>query len=487
MLSFVDAQAPVREVAYSTGMTHAILAAAVALGAKNGSSEVERSVHRAAQSLVDTHRTAGVAYALVWNGKLVGSGFAGARDMSKNAPVTADTLFRIGSATKMFTALAIMQLVERGRLSLDGPLATFWPDFPNAASITIRDLLMHRSGIANYLDAAVADGRSQSPTTPVQIINEAMKFPPGAAPGTRFSYSNTNYVLLGLIVERISGIPLHAYYRKYIFRPAGMSETFAGTVPSRSPVATGYLLSDGGTAPQTPGDVSWYYGCGDALSTAADMARFDIALMDGRLVRASTLSAMTASAQPSDDLGRGTRYGLGFTIFPFGDLVSVGHHGGLPGFEADDEMIIKDRFAIVALGNDYKFPTGVLVYTALKTAYPAQAATAAAQAASEALAAAAKAAPLTNRFATFFASLLAGKVPADEMTDAFKGAMTASTVREIRQMFAANGTFERLQFVSDDEAEGYHRYHYTAVFSGGNQPLTFVLDSNGAIAGFFKT
>ena len=176
--------------------------------------------------------------------------------------------------------------------------------------------------------------RSQSPTTPVQIINEAMKFPPGAAPGTRFSYSNTNYVLLGLIVERISGIPLHAYYRKYIFRPAGMSETFAGTVPSRSPVATGYLLSDGGTAPQTPGDVSWYYGCGDALSTAADMARFDIALMNGRLVRASTLSAMTASAQPSDDLGRGTRYGLGFTIFPFDDLVSVGHHGGLPGFEA---------------------------------------------------------------------------------------------------------------------------------------------------------
>ncbi len=467
-------------------MMHAILAAVVALGAKDGPSKVERAVHQAAESLVDTHRTAGVAYALVQNGKLVGSGFAGVRDLSKNAPVTADTLFRIGSATKMFTALAIMQLVERGRLSLDDRLATFRPDYPNASSITIRDLLMHRTGLADYLDAAITGGRAQSPTTPVQIINEAAKLAPTSAPGARFSYSNTNYALLGLIVEHISGLPLHLYYEDHIFGPAGMSETFAGTVPSTSPVATGYMLSGDGTAPQSPGDVSWYYGCGDVLSTPRDMARFDIALMDGRVVRASTLSAMTEPAQPSADLGRGARYGLGFTTFPFGDLVLVGHHGGLPGFEADDEMILKERFAVVAVGNDFNFPTGVLVDAALKTAYPVQAARAAAQAASETRAAAANAAPLTSRFSAFFASLLAGKVPTDRMTDALKGTMTPSTIGELGQMFAANGTFERLQFDSDDEAGGYHRYHYTAVFSAGTQPVTFVLDSSGAIAGFFK-
>jgi D-alanyl-D-alanine carboxypeptidase len=467
-------------------MIHVILAATVALGAKDGSSEVERSVQEAAQRLVDAHRTAGVAYAIVQNGKLLGSGFAGVRDLSTGAPVTAGTLFRIGSATKMFTALAIAQLVERGRLSLDDRLARFRPDFPNAASITIADLLMHRSGIANYLDAALADGRAKSPTTPEQIIDQAAKFTPESTPGTRFSYSNTNYVLLGLIVERLSGIPLHAYYEKYIFRPAGMSETFAGSVPSKFPVATGYMLSNDATKPQSPGDISWYYGCGDVFSTAGDMARFDIALMDGRIVRAATLSAMTTSASPSDEVGRGSRYGLGFMIFPFGDRLLVGHHGGLPGFEAEDVMILSDRFAIVALGNDFAFPTGVLLEAALKIAYPVQTATVTAQAASETAVAAAKAAPLTNRFTTFFTSLLAGKVPRDEMTDAFKEAMTPAKLSKIPQMFAANGAFERLQFLSDDEVRGYHRYRYMAVFSAGNQPVTFVLDSNGAVAGFFR-
>ena len=324
------------------------------------------------------------------------------------------------------------------------------------------------------------------PQPPWQIIDEAAKVAPESIPGTRFSYSNTNYVLLGLIVERISGIPLHAYYEKYIFQPSGMSETFAGAVPSKRPVATGYMLSDSRTAPQSPGDISWYYGCGDVFSTAEDMARFDIALMDGRIVRAATLTAMTTPSSPSDAFGKGDRYGLGFTIIPFGDLLLVGHHGGLPGFEADDEMILKDRFAVVALGNDFNFPTGVLVNAALKTAYPAQAATAAAQTASETAAAASKVAPLTSRFTTFFTSLLAAKVPADEMSATFKAALTPSTLCELRAMFAANGTFERLRFVSDDETGGYHRYHYMAVFSSQTQPVTFVLDSNGAVAGFFK-
>lgn len=474
------------EATYSLCMTHAILAAAIAIGANNGPSTTGQTIQQAARSLVAARRTAGVAYAVVENGKLVETGFAGVRDLSTNAPVTADTLFRIGSLTKMFTALAIMQLVEHGRLSLDDRLATFYPDFPNSASITIADLLMHRSGIANYLDAAIADGRSQSATTPAQIIADAAKLSTESVPGTQFSYSNTNYVLLGLIVEHIAGMPLHAYYEKYIFGPAGMTETLAGTESPTGPVASGYMLSKSGSAPQAAGDSSWYYGCGDVLSTAGNMARFDIALMDGRLVRVATLSAMTASAQPSDELGKGARYGLGFSVSPIGDLVLVGHHGGLPGFEADDEMILKDRFAIVALGNDFAFPTGVLLNAALKAAYPAQFATAEAQAASDTLAAAANAAPVTARFTTLFASLLAGKVPVDEMTDAFRAAIVP-TIGAVGQLFAANGTFERLQFVSDDEVGGYHRYHYTAVFSGGNEPVMFVLDSDGRIAGFFKT
>ncbi len=472
-----------RGAGYSTAVIHAILAIAVALFATQGLSEVAQSVAQAAQRLVTTHRTPGVAYAVVQNGELVGAGSAGVRDLATGAPVSLDTLFRIGSITKVFTAVAVMQLAEQGLLSLDERLATFQPRFPNAASITIRDLLMHRSGIPNYLDAALADGRAQSPTTPAQIVASVAKLAPESAPGTRFSYSNTNYVLLGLIVEHVSGMTLHAYYAKYIFGPAAMPHTFAGTAPAEYPLAVGYMLS-GGTTPQAPGDMSWYYACGDILSTAQDMARFDIALMNGRLLRPSSLATMINSALPST-LGRDVAYGLGLEVTSVGDVILVGHHGGLPGFEAADVMVLKDRFAVITLGNDFSFPTEALMSAALKRAYPAQTAAAIAQQVSDTRATAAKVAPLTKRFSAFLASLLAGKIPDDPMRPQLKAALTPSLIAQIQQKLASTGTLERLQFVSDDEVGGYHRYHYTALFSGGNQPITFVLDSNGAIAGLF--
>ena len=440
-----------------------------------------------ASSVVQSGKAVGVQYAVVQSGTIAATGAAGLADIDTKAAVTGDTRFRIGSITKLFTAVAVMQLVERQQLSLDDTLARFAPSFPSAASITVRDLLLHRSGIANYFDAALANGSAQKPTTPPEILLSMAVKPLLSAPGSAFEYSNTNYVLLGQIVERTSGLPLHEYYRTKIFEPAGMTQTFAGTPPSGVPLATGYVSSPDGTdAPADPGDISWYYACGDAWSTASDLARFDVALMNGVLIRSTTLQAMIAAAQPST-LGHRIDYGLGIMRSPSGgDDSLVGHHGGLPGFAGDDEMIVPERFAVISLGNTSSYPTSSMLGVTFEVLYPDRVKALRSESLAEAKARAAEEdVALTQRFTKFFSSLLSGKLDKTGLSSAMAAAMTPETVQQISQYFAKDGTFLKLQYLDRDTLDGYQRYHYGAVFSGASQPVMFVLDAKGDLSGFF--
>ncbi|MBV8372354.1 MAG: beta-lactamase family protein, partial [Candidatus Eremiobacteraeota bacterium] len=277
------------------------------------------------------------------------------------------------------------------------------------------------------------------------------------------------------------------YYRTKIFAPAGMTQTYAGNAPSNAPMATGYDPSASRQFTQADaGDTSWYYACGDVLSTATDLARFDIALMNGTLVKPSTLRTMIDSAQPST-LGKHVSYGLGImTSDAGGSDRFVGHHGGMPGFEAEDEMFLPDRFAIISLGNAFTYPTNVLRMAAIAAVYPERAAELQAQAQADAAEAAASEDPvLTQRFTAFLTALLAGSIDKTQLSDPMAAAMTPNAVAQVQQLFSKEGTFQRLRFVSEDTAAGYRRYHYIGVFSAENQPLLFVLDPANKITGFF--
>jgi D-alanyl-D-alanine carboxypeptidase len=434
----------------------------------------------AQQRLVSSHSVAGISTTLVVDGKIASTSVAGVENLKTGAPVTSQTIFRIGSITKLFTAVSVMQLVERGALRIDDPLAKFVPDFPNASKITIKELLMHRSGVPNYLDAALADGRALVPTTPAAIIAAAAKQPPDFAPGTDYEYSNTNYVLLGTIVESVSGMSLHAYYARNIFQVAQMKETFAGTAPADAAVATGYQLAKG-NAPQIPGDSSWYYACGDILSTSDDVARFDIALMAGKLVGVATLDEMIAAAIPTGE-GRSS-YGLGVQTYPLGTKLLAGHHGGLPGFESDDEMIPSEHFAIVTLGNDFLYGTSTVLDVALSSYYPDDLALTLRGAAAANVPATAEPTELTPLFDSFFRSVLTGNVDSNHLDAAMMKALTASTVATIASAYAVEGAYTGLVFTGSDHAGQYRRYHYLAKFAKGNVPVTFVVDADGKIAG----
>ena len=423
-----------------------------------------------------------VSVAIVENGKIAYAHASGFEDVAAKRAATTRTRFRIASITKTFTAVAVLQLVERGKLALDAPLAAVLPDAPHAREITIRQLLMHTSGLPNYGDAAFNDGRVATKTTPAAILASIAPRALEFAPGSRYGYSNTGYVLLGLAVEKAAGMPLAAYEQRNIFAPAAMPDTTVGAYGAGSGYATPYM--DAAAAPALAYDPSWLYADGDIVSTPTDVARFDIALMNGALVKPQTFAMMRANPIATDEPS--AKYGLGVTLFPLDDLTFVGHHGGVPGFEADNEMLPDAKFAVIVFGNAFDFSTAALNGPVLATLFPATSSRAVAQRKAEALTVAPGEDPaLTARFRTFFSALQNGRVDRATVTAAMNAQLTAEALGDVASKLAPLGTLQKLIFRSKVEQGSGTVYHYTGVFSAQTSPMTFSLDKSDKIAGAF--
>jgi D-alanyl-D-alanine carboxypeptidase len=419
-----------------------------------------------------------LAVAVVERGRLVYERAFGVTDVAAKTPATTATRFRIASVTKMFTAVAVMQLAERGRIELDDPLAKYLPAAPHAAEVTIRQLLMHTSGIWNYGDEAINSGRVAVPTTRAAIVASVAAHPLDAKPGEKFSYSNTGYVLLGLVVEAVTREPLARYEREHIFAPAGMKATTFGEALPGLPVALGYMDATGTAAP--PFSPSWFYADGDIVSTAADLARFDIALMDGRLVKPATFAQMQSSAVAAPSLGQGARYGLGLTLVTASGVSFVGHHGGVPGFEAENELLPPDRYAIVVLSNAFDFHTAVVNGAVMQQTHPDLFA----KRAAARPAPAAEDPQISAKLRTLIAGLQQGKLDRSSVTDAMNAALTPQALSASAAQLAPLGTLQSLTFRSQERVGEYAVHHYGATFSSGQTlPVTISIDKDGKVAG----
>ena len=247
-------------------------------------------------------------------------GFA---DRAARIPPTADTRFRIASVTKQMTAVAVLQLFERGLLDLDDPFRRFVPEYPAATGdgVTVRHLLAHRSGLPDYAALPYpGSGWGAVPRTNDEVLalvrDRAVHF----APGTDNRYSNTNYYLLAMIVERLSGLSFDAYLRAHAFGPAGMSRSSASE-GDFDDEATGYTPgADDALVPAEPYDLGIPFGAGGVRSTARDLLRWQRALHDETTLLSR--ESHTAMLTSGFGIGRATFDGLTFNC----------HHGGMPGF-----------------------------------------------------------------------------------------------------------------------------------------------------------
>lgn len=243
-------------------------------------------------SLAGLDRFSGVVV-LVKGGVPVFEGAWGMADREASRPINMETAFNLGSINKVFTATAINQLAAQGRLALDSTLAAYWPDYPNpevARKVTIRQLLEHNSGIGGNIFAAPAGGTRHDVRHNRDYLQLFVQEPLRFEPGSQEAYSNAGYVVLGLLVERLSGEDYYQYVDRHIYRPAGMTRTAAWPVDSLpGNTAIGYTRGQGTPAPDAPlrPNTALLPGRGSAAgggySTAGDLVRFLRALYQGTI------------------------------------------------------------------------------------------------------------------------------------------------------------------------------------------------------------
>ena len=279
---------------------------------------------------------------------------AGRADIATGQPMTGDDRFRVGSITKTFVATLVLKLVAEGRLRLSDSVSRWLPGLvPGGSAITLRELLQHTSGIYDYtrdpgfLPAVEADPARVWP--PRELVQIAVAHPPLFPPGTSWAYSNTDYILLGLVAEAATGRPLGQELRKQVFGPLGLRGTSFPVAATGlpSPHADGYLLGQpGGPLDVTQVSASIAWGAGAVISTASDLARFYTLLLAGRLLPAPLLREMLQTV-PAGSI----RYGLGIFSLKLPCGTVRGHDGDFPGYSSDAFTSRDDQRQVVLFFN----------------------------------------------------------------------------------------------------------------------------------------
>ncbi|MGV8872656.1 MAG: serine hydrolase domain-containing protein [Rhodococcus sp. (in: high G+C Gram-positive bacteria)] len=328
-----------------------LMAGAVGLGiwartaqtaAADAPTATESELTQRLQSLVDAGYPAALASVTSPDGTHVDVA-AGTGDLDTNTPAAADGEARIGSNTKMFVAVIVMQLVEEGSAELDAPVETYLPgiirgDGIDGAAITVRQLLQHTSGLPEYADGVAADafGVQNMFISPRDMLDVALTQPAVFAPGERWEYSNTNYLTLGLLVERVTERPLFEQVHDRIVEPLGLTHTYMpapGERTLRGDHPNGYhLTSDGDLRDITSMDPSFAWSAGSIVATPSDLNRFMQALLGETLVDATSLAQIKDTVPAGDELWPDARYGLGLQSYPLScGGTAWGHGGDIPG------------------------------------------------------------------------------------------------------------------------------------------------------------
>jgi CubicO group peptidase (beta-lactamase class C family) len=332
---------------------------------------LQEAVDRFAAGVLESKTSAGLAVGIAEKGQIRFVGGYGFADLENWTPVGAHTVFRIGSVTKEFTAAAVLLLAERGKLSVDDRLSRYFPAFPRAAEVTVRQLLNHTSGIHNY--TSIADflpAASRLDRSTAEMIGYIRTGKPlyDFDPGTAWSYSNSGYYLLGAIVEKVSGQPFGQFLKANILDPLGLQDTkvddLAEVVPGR---AEGYQIAK--DAPSGFANVPFISmdaaaAAGAMRSTVPDLLRWHDALLGGKLLKPASVAMMIEPGRLKDgrlsSLGRtGPRspqnppseYGLGISTADRGGRRSIGHGGAINGFNAWLNSFPDQQLTIVLLTN----------------------------------------------------------------------------------------------------------------------------------------
>jgi D-alanyl-D-alanine carboxypeptidase len=305
-----------------------------------------------AATVIERKATPSVAIGVARNGKLVFAKAYGYRNLDDNVPADADTMYGIGSNTKQFTAACILMLRDAGKLDVDAPVSRYLPGIPHGGEVTVRNLLTHTGGYAEYTELPDIDELGARPVTNDEILATVTSRPLGFKPGTKWQYSNTGFVMLATIVEKLSGMSYGDFLRTRIFQPLGMTRThYEDEQLVEADRATGYTrFAMGQQEHESHLDYSWLSGAGAIESTLADLETWNNAIDRGTLLSAASREMMHTTFKLAD--GSDTHYGFGLFMQTIAGGKHVVLHGGdTTGFGTQDARFVEDGLDIIVLTN----------------------------------------------------------------------------------------------------------------------------------------
>lgn len=314
------------------------------------------SVYSEIDSLLKEHQFQG-SILVAKEGKILFSKGYGNANEEYQIPNTPQTVFRLGSITKQFTAVAILQLQEQGMLNVHDPIAKYLPDYPEGNRITIHHLLSHTSGIPSITDFPNLQEIQRHPSTPHQVIAYFKDLPLKFEPGTNCDYSDSGYIILGAIIEATTQAPYEEYIYHHFFHPLKMDATYydhsRAIIPNR---ATGYERNGQGEKFHSNYlDMSFPHAAGALASSVEDLYKWDRALKEAQLLSKESQNSLFTIQGSS--LEHQITYGYGFFIGPQnveleqGSETMIGHYGTIEGFRAASFRYLDDDLTIIMLSN----------------------------------------------------------------------------------------------------------------------------------------
>jgi D-alanyl-D-alanine carboxypeptidase len=315
------------------------------------SPELRGKIDKLAADVLARSGVPSASIAVVKDGKIVYLNAYGSARLEPKTPATPAMRYSIGSISKQFTAAAMLLLQEQGKLSLDDKVGKYIPDLTRANEVTIRQLLSHTSGYQDYWPQDYVMPMMLQPVTAAKILDMWARKPLDFEPGTKWQYSNTNYVIAGVIIEKVSGKPLLQFLKEKVFSPLGMASVanidekkLGDTDP------TGYMRYALGPLRLAPKEgPGWLFAAGELAMTAEDLAKWNISIMDQKLLRPASYRELEREAQLNN--GMGTRYGLGVSLATEAGHRAVSHGGEVSGFVSQSIVFPDERVSVVALTN----------------------------------------------------------------------------------------------------------------------------------------
>lgn len=333
----------------------ATFAAATNLSAQTADPVLAAKVDSIATAVLRSTGVPGASVAVVQHGRVVLTRAYGRANLERQTPATSEMRYALGSISKQFTATAMLLLQQDGKLKIDDPVGKYIPGLSRGNEVTIRQILSHTSGYQDFWPQDYLMEPMKKDATAQSIMDRWAKQPLDFEPGARWQYSNTGFVLAAMIVEKVSGMPFFQFIQTRILDPLGMKTARDFDANSRAVDATGYIRYGlGPLRPAPDAGKGWMYGAGMLAMTAADLARWDVSMINESLLSPASYREMFRETTLNN--GAPSAYGLGVFTEMSGGHFLIEHDGEVSGFTAENFVYPEDSAAIVVLTNQDAAP-----------------------------------------------------------------------------------------------------------------------------------